>query len=93
MKLMHLKGIDRFKRALVCKSITLGYLRVPKFRNIFLDQITESKDASEGSFRSDDDDACDPALSLNIDELIDSHVLPIGTSIEKDSAMHKFIDW
>ena len=37
ISLMHLKGIDPYKREFVCKSITIGFFRVPKFRAIFLE--------------------------------------------------------
>ena len=40
ISLMHLKGIDPYKREFVCKSITIGFFRVPKFRAIFLEQVS-----------------------------------------------------
>ena len=36
---MGLKGIEPFKREFVCKAITIGYFRVPTFRQVFLDQL------------------------------------------------------
>lgn len=97
INLMHLKGIDKFKREFVCKSITLGYIRVPKFRDIFLDQITEAPRGnlrrSDGASAEDEHREFDPALNLNIDEMIDNHVLPQGSIMKDNSAMHKFIDW
>ena len=39
IKLMLVKGIENYKRAFVCKAITIGYFNVPQFRKLFLAQI------------------------------------------------------
>lgn len=39
VKVMLIKGIEPYKRAFVCKAITIGYFRVPQFRSIFLVQV------------------------------------------------------
>ncbi len=44
ISLMHLKGIDVYKREFVCKSITIGFFRVPKFRLVFLEQVSKNNE-------------------------------------------------
>ena len=36
IRLMLVKGIEPFKRAFVCKAMTIGYFNVPQFRKIFI---------------------------------------------------------
>ena len=45
ISLMHLKGIEKYKRAFVCTAITIGYFRVPKFRALFLEQVANKSRA------------------------------------------------
>ena len=60
---MHNKSIEVYKREFVCRAITIGFFRVSKFRNIFLEQISKGEQLSAEELNN-------TAFNIDIDELL-----------------------
>lgn len=67
--LMHVKGLERYKQDFVCKSITIGYFRVPQFRSIFIDAV-QKKSESPDVDRYMITDSGSPVVDIDINDLV-----------------------
>ena len=85
---MHLKGIEKYKRAFVCTAITIGYFRVPQFRSLFLEQVA-NKSRAQLQVESGDPIYQEPARALKIEDLVYSCL----SSVSESKETHKFFDW
>lgn len=86
IRLLHNKGIDKYKREYVCRAITSGYFKVPQFRSILLEAIEiKNKDTTSGGA----EDIQDASKHLVVDDMVASCLLKINEEERTDD----YFDW
>jgi len=68
LHLMHVKGIERYKQSFVCKSITVGFFRVAKFRSTFIATVQMNTDHHAVS--QNEIESGSPVQDIDVDDLV-----------------------